>query len=190
MSREKVLCGKEEIFRVAIGIVDSDGMEALSVRNIAKELGVSPMTIYNYVENLNDIKKRVLINGFDRMYSTVYAKLSDLQAAVDKMLFCKTIAMSVYRFASENRGVFIFMFSDGERLFSEDAEIRPFYNNIQKLMKRAKATKKDWTINEKGYRLFEILIFSVSYQFAAGTKSLSEEEYGELIDYYLTRCIS
>ena len=57
-------------------------------------------------------------------------------------------------------------------------------------MKRAKATKKDWTINEKGYRLFEILIFSVSYQFAAGTKSLSEEEYGELIDYYLTRCIS
>ena len=67
MSREKVLCGKEEIFRVAIGIVDSDGMEALSVRNIAKELGVSPMTIYNYVENLNDIKKRVLINGFDRM---------------------------------------------------------------------------------------------------------------------------
>ena len=59
MSREKILCGKEDIFRVAIGMVDREGIEALSVRSIAKELGVSPMTIYNYVENLKDIKKRV-----------------------------------------------------------------------------------------------------------------------------------
>ena len=51
MSREKILCGKEDIFRVAIGMVDREGIEALSVRSIAKELGVSPMTIYNYVEN-------------------------------------------------------------------------------------------------------------------------------------------
>ena len=49
MAREKVLCGKEEIIRVAVGIVDKEGMEAVSVRRIAKELGVSSMTIYNYV---------------------------------------------------------------------------------------------------------------------------------------------
>ena len=41
MSREKILCGKEDIFRVAIGMVDREGIEALSVRSIAKELGVS-----------------------------------------------------------------------------------------------------------------------------------------------------
>lgn len=57
MAREKVLCGKEEIIRVAVGIVDKEGMEAVSVRRIAKELGVSSMTIYNYVENLSDVKK-------------------------------------------------------------------------------------------------------------------------------------
>ena len=50
MAREKVLCGKEEIIRVAVSIVDKEGMEAVSVRRIAKELGVSSMTIYNYVE--------------------------------------------------------------------------------------------------------------------------------------------
>lgn len=48
--------GKEEIIRVAVGIVDKEGMEAVSVRRIAKELGVSSMTIYNYVENLSDVK--------------------------------------------------------------------------------------------------------------------------------------
>ena len=69
MAREKVLCGKEEIIRVAVGIVDKEGMEAVSVRRIAKELGVSSMTIYNYVENLSDVKKRVLISGCARIYA-------------------------------------------------------------------------------------------------------------------------
>ena len=45
MAREKVLCGKEEIIRVAVGIVDKEGMEPVSVRRIAKELGVSYATI-------------------------------------------------------------------------------------------------------------------------------------------------
>ena len=65
MSRERSLCGKEEIIKVAIDIVDREGMEALSARRIAKELGVSSMTIYNYVKNLNDVKKRVLIADSD-----------------------------------------------------------------------------------------------------------------------------
>ena len=60
MAREKVLCGKEEIIRVAVGIVDKEGMEAVSVRRIAKELGVSSMTIYNYVENLSSSGMKVL----------------------------------------------------------------------------------------------------------------------------------
>ena len=63
MPREKILCGKEEIFRVAINIVDRDGIEGLSVRSIAKDLSVSPMTIYNYVDNLQSIKNRSLLRG-------------------------------------------------------------------------------------------------------------------------------
>ncbi len=189
MSREKVLCGKEEIFRVAIGIVDREGIESLSIRNIAKELGVSPMTIYNYVENLKDIKKRILINGFDRLYAAVFAELSTLPSPVDKLHFCKTIAMSIYRFSIKNSNVYTYMFGEGQKMFSEDAEVRPFYNNVQKLMKRAKATQRDLSTNETGYRLFEMIIFSVSYQISAGTNTLTETEYGELIDYYLEKCI-
>ena len=60
MPREKVLCGKEEIIRVAVRVVDAEGLGALSARRIAKELGVSPMTLYNYVENLEEIEKPAL----------------------------------------------------------------------------------------------------------------------------------
>lgn len=71
MAREKVLCGKEEIIRAAVRIVDSEGMEALSARRISKELGVSAMTIYNYVENLAEVKNmcfRTVLTGFTTVY--------------------------------------------------------------------------------------------------------------------------
>lgn len=189
MSREKILCGKEEIFRVAIDIVDREGMDALSIRSVAKELGVSPMTIYNYVENLRDIKKRVLINGFDKLYAQVFQYLNSRPGPVDKLSFCKGIAISVYHFAINNRGIFNYMFSEGQQSFSEDAEVRPFYSFIFKLTKRSKATMTDWALNEKGYRLLEMLIFSVAYQVSSGASTMTEDEYGDLIDFYLMKCI-
>ncbi len=189
MPRERILCGKEEVFRVAINLVDREGMEALSIRAIAKELGVSPMTIYNYVENLQVIKKRILINGFDRLYDFVFSELNQVESPVDKILFCKTIAMSVFHFSMVNRNIFVYMFSEGGALFSNDAEVRPFYNFISKLTQRAKATQKDYATNEKGYKLLEVLIFSVAYQMGMGARTLTEGEYGELVDYYLEKCI-
>jgi hypothetical protein len=97
--------------------------------------------------------------------------------------------MQVFRFAGNNRGVFTFMFSDGQRLFQRDAEIRPFYTFLEKLMKRAKATQKDWAANEKGYKLFEILVFSVAYQYSAGAENLTEEDMGDYVDYFLHHCL-
>lgn len=190
MSREKILCGKEEIFRVAIAMVDREGIGALSVRSVAKELGVSPMTIYNYVENLNDIKKRVLINGFDRLYAFLYDNLNKLPSPVDKFTFCREIALCVYDFAVNNSKLFVFMFSEGQHIFSEDAEVRPFYTYIYKMTRRSNATRQDWEENKKGYRLLEMLIFSVSYQVASGAQTLTEAEYGDLIEFYLHKCLN
>ena len=39
----------EEIVRTAIALADAEGLDALSMRRIADELGVSPMSIYTYV---------------------------------------------------------------------------------------------------------------------------------------------
>jgi AcrR family transcriptional regulator len=39
----------EQIVRTAIGIADRDGLEALTMRRLAKELGVGPMALYTYV---------------------------------------------------------------------------------------------------------------------------------------------
>jgi TetR/AcrR family tetracycline transcriptional repressor len=44
---------RERIVRVALEIVDRDGLSALSMRRLGAELGVNPMTAYYYIPNKN-----------------------------------------------------------------------------------------------------------------------------------------
>ncbi len=41
--------------RAALAVVDADGVEALSMRRLAGDLGVTPMALYRYVPSKNDL---------------------------------------------------------------------------------------------------------------------------------------
>lgn len=46
---------RERVLRAALVLADRDGIEALSMRKLAGELGIKAMSLYNHVENKNDI---------------------------------------------------------------------------------------------------------------------------------------
>lgn len=46
---------KERVLTAAMALADSDGLEALSMRRLAQELGVEAMSIYNHVANKGEI---------------------------------------------------------------------------------------------------------------------------------------
>jgi AcrR family transcriptional regulator len=46
---------RERIMRVALEIVERDGVDALSMRRLAKEFGVEAMSLYNHVHGKSDI---------------------------------------------------------------------------------------------------------------------------------------
>lgn len=46
---------RERVLAAALRIADKDGIEALSMRKLAKELGVQAMSLYNHVANKDDI---------------------------------------------------------------------------------------------------------------------------------------
>ena len=46
---------QERIVRTALGIADAEGMQALSMRRVATELGVATMTLYRYVPGKDDL---------------------------------------------------------------------------------------------------------------------------------------
>jgi AcrR family transcriptional regulator len=55
---------KDTILRAALAIVDAEGVAALSMRKLAADLGVNPMSIYHHVAN-----KAALLDGLTGMIS-------------------------------------------------------------------------------------------------------------------------
>ena len=55
MARLRKPLSKERVLRGALALVDAEGIEALSMRRLAKELGVEAMSLYNHVANKDEI---------------------------------------------------------------------------------------------------------------------------------------
>jgi AcrR family transcriptional regulator len=53
--RRRAPLSRERVLRAAITLADAGGVEALSMRKLAQELGVEAMSLYNHVANKDDI---------------------------------------------------------------------------------------------------------------------------------------
>ncbi|MEU5527980.1 TetR/AcrR family transcriptional regulator C-terminal domain-containing protein [Micromonospora chersina] len=64
-----VTLSRAKIAAAAIRLADTHGLDGLSVRKIAKELGVGPMRLYDYVVNRSEL--------LDLMVDAVYARIAE-----------------------------------------------------------------------------------------------------------------
>jgi AcrR family transcriptional regulator len=62
--REKPLPGKEHVVRTAIAIADAEGLDALSMRRLAAELDIGPMSLYRQVANKDDLVAQMIDTVF------------------------------------------------------------------------------------------------------------------------------
>jgi AcrR family transcriptional regulator len=51
---------RDRVLRVAVQIADTNGIESLTMRNLAEKLGVEAMTLYHYVASKDDILSHIL----------------------------------------------------------------------------------------------------------------------------------
>jgi len=58
---------RERVLQAAIGLADEVGIEAFSVRRLARKLGAGPMSLYNHVAN----KEEILVGILDIVLSQV-----------------------------------------------------------------------------------------------------------------------
>ncbi len=54
-SRPRPGLTRERVLHVAIGLADGQGLDGLTMRKLAKELGVEAMSLYNHVANKDDL---------------------------------------------------------------------------------------------------------------------------------------
>ena len=55
----KVKFQKEEIVRAALKVVREQGIDAVTAREVAKELGVSPRPIFTYYDTMEQLRSDV-----------------------------------------------------------------------------------------------------------------------------------
>ncbi len=87
----RIPLSRERVLRAAVSLADEGGLESLSMRNLAHELGVKAMSLYNHVANKEDILDGIIdaianeieetVGGFDAPIDG-----SDWQTAVRKRI--------------------------------------------------------------------------------------------------------
>jgi AcrR family transcriptional regulator len=58
---------RERVLQAGLGLVDREGVEALTMRRLGKELGVEAMSLYGYVTNKQDLLDGVLARVYEEM---------------------------------------------------------------------------------------------------------------------------
>ena len=59
--REKL--SRERVIDAALRVMDTDGLEAVSMRRIAREVGVEAMSLYNHVHDKDDLLEGIRLRG-------------------------------------------------------------------------------------------------------------------------------
>jgi AcrR family transcriptional regulator len=89
---------KERVLRAALALADTEGIEALSMRRLAKDLGVEAMSLYNHVANKDEI-----LDGIIDLVAGEFelpADTGDWQAAMRRHLISAREVLLRHRWAT------------------------------------------------------------------------------------------
>ena len=109
---------KEKILEIAREQYLEQGEKGLSMRNIAKTAGVTPMALYRYFEDKEDLQKQLLTSAFELFGSYLQASLEGDTAEKRLMLS----ANAFLSFALEQTKYFELMFLSVDPLNSIKAQ--------------------------------------------------------------------
>lgn len=123
---------KEEIIEAGVNVVRKKGMDGLTARGLAAELGSSPKPIFGLFQNMDEVQNEV-IRTADAIYQARIAK------GMNEGRFppYKASGMAYIQFARDEKELFKLLFMrdrSGERIEEDRESIRPMLNLImQKL---------------------------------------------------------
>jgi AcrR family transcriptional regulator len=122
MARAKVFLDPEVIIDQAYDLIKENGVEGLSVRKLATKLGVSSMTLYNYVENIEEIREKVVFKAFKRVISIM--NQSARENPVGSKFFFLSFGESVLEYSNQQGEISQLLCSNEEVMFFDSLLIK------------------------------------------------------------------
>jgi AcrR family transcriptional regulator len=188
MARKKLIFDRQKIIDTSFAIILNEGIEAFSARRLALELKISSMTVYNYYKNIDEIKKEVIIQGFNLLYKMFFRAMKckeKLSTTDDIKHLCRTFAVNMINFAHEYKEIYLLMFTEHGSKFRKDHETRLFYNFFPQLADRIKLNQGEGTDLKKKFYLYEMIIQGLIMEKIRKPNDFSRQKFDEYIDLSL-----
>jgi AcrR family transcriptional regulator len=100
--RPKVGLELTEILEAAAELADQFGVQEVTLANLAKKLGIRPPSLYNHFDGLGGLRKKMAINGIDRLYG-ILAQAA-IGVAGDEAVM--SISKAYVNFARKHPGIY------------------------------------------------------------------------------------
>ena len=108
MTPEEILAMKNRILDHALELLGQKGFDGLTMRGVARGMGVSSGTLYVYYENKDELYLAVLTKGFELLHEKCRAALEDVAAPMDRL---KALAKAYLDFGLEDSHFYNLMFT-------------------------------------------------------------------------------
>lgn len=172
---------KEQIINVAFDITKNEGIECLTARYLAKNLGVSSKIVFGHFNGMNDLINEVIIKA--RLLYNEYVQIG----FKEKIKF-KGLGIQYIKFAKEQPKLFQLLFMNQSTKISHYSNIIPLINtNFNEIIH---SMNIDFSINEEtSKKLFNHLFIythGIASMFANNICDYSEEKIEELITEIFT----
>ena len=179
----------DHIARVALAILEKHGPEAVSMRRVAKAVGITPMAIYHHFPSREALLNTVTDREFAKLLAHIQAH--PLRGSVEAKLLAVMEGYVDYGFAQPR--IFDFVFSrprPGARQFPKDFRERrsPTLNPVADML--AEEMKKGFLKQDDVWEVAFALwahVHGYMMLYRAGRIDLSERKFRELLHRSLRR---
>jgi AcrR family transcriptional regulator len=127
MGRHRIVADTQDIVQTAYTLIDKDGYESFSARKLAQGLGLSHMTVYNYLAR-EELLDEVIIMGFGELNKDLLPHLAAYKSGSGEPCgIFKRASEALLSFAQLHPHMYRFMFQSGIGAKSHNPRVRGLY---------------------------------------------------------------
>ena len=99
---------KESLIQTALEMVDDEGLEAITLRELSTRLGTSRSAIYRHFDGKDALMKQVIIGGFDKLDAAIAPNFDNHENPILERFH--SMGVSYVTFATENPNLYRLLF--------------------------------------------------------------------------------
>ena len=98
----KIKIDKESVIKEAAYMANTIGIENLSLKTLAAQLGVKSPSLYNHIDGFDDLKQQLMLYGWKELENKIIEAVIGL-SGYDAI---RAMCYAFHEYAIENQGVF------------------------------------------------------------------------------------